>query len=166
MGLRIPLGALPGLALTIAVGSLSCAFFGLTLGALGLRFRDVWLVSNVSVSLLLLLTGVNVPADHLPAWMRVVGGGLPITHSAEAARRWSRATASGPRWHRLAKEVAVGAAYAVVAALLLQIFEAESRRRASSGHPLSAVGSMAEFNSNRAGHLGRVPSALCTAYCE
>jgi ABC-2 type transport system permease protein len=131
LGLHIPLGALPGLALTLAVGSLSCAFFGLTLGALGLRFRDVWLVSNVSVSLLLLLTGVNVPADHLPAWMRVVGGGLPITHSAEAARRLVAGDSFGAAAAPLGKEVAVGAAYAVVAALLLKIFETESRRRAS-----------------------------------
>ncbi|MEV4619732.1 ABC transporter permease [Asanoa sp. NPDC049573] len=131
LGLRIALGALPGLALTLAVGALSCAFCGLTLGALGLRFRDVWLVSNVSVSLLLLLTGVNVPADHLPAWMRVVGGGLPITHSAEAARRLVAGDGFGAALAPLGKEVAVGAAYAVVAAVLLKVFEAESRRRAS-----------------------------------
>jgi hypothetical protein len=47
----LPLAALPGLALTLAVGWLPCAFFGLTLGAVGLRFRDVWPVSNVSVAL-------------------------------------------------------------------------------------------------------------------
>ncbi len=57
------------------------------LGAVGLRFRDVWLVSNVSVALLLLLTGVNVPAAELPTGMRVAGQFLPITHAAEAARR-------------------------------------------------------------------------------
>ncbi|HEX7745226.1 MAG TPA: ABC transporter permease [Micromonosporaceae bacterium] len=131
LGLRVPLAALPGLALTLAVGSLSCAFFGLTLGAVGLRFRDVWLVSNVSVALLLLLTGVNVPADRLPVGMRAVGAALPITHAAEAARRLAAgdgfAAALGP----LAVEVAVGIGYAVLAAVLLAVFEAESRRHAS-----------------------------------
>ncbi|MFD0821522.1 ABC transporter permease, partial [Micromonospora zhanjiangensis] len=73
LGLRIPVAALPGLTLALVAGSLACAFFGLTLGALGLRFRDVWLVSNVSVALLLLLTGVNVPADRLPVGLRTVG---------------------------------------------------------------------------------------------
>ena len=131
LGLHVPLSALPGLALTLAVGSLSCAFFGLTLGALGLRFRDVWLISNVSVALLLLLTGVNVPADHLPAWMRVVGAGVPITHSAEAARRLVAGDGLGAALPAVGKEVLVGAAYAGLASLLLALFEAESRRRAS-----------------------------------
>ncbi|MGN9775237.1 ABC transporter permease [Micromonospora sp. H33] len=131
LGLRIPVSALPALLLTLAVAALSCGFFGLTLGAVGLRFRDVWLVSNVSVALLLLFTGVNVPAAELPAGMRVAGQLLPITHAAEAARRLAAgeglAAAAGP----LAAEAAVGLAYAVLAAALLKLFEAESRRHAS-----------------------------------
>ncbi|MEE6263469.1 ABC transporter permease [Plantactinospora sonchi] len=131
LGLRIPPEALPGLLLVLAAASLTCGFFGLTLGAIGLRFRDVWLVSNVSVTLLLLLTGVNVPAAELPAGMRAVGAVLPITHAAEAARRLvdgdGLTAAAGP----LAIEVALGLGYAVLAAVLLKVFEAESRRRAS-----------------------------------
>ena len=131
LGLRVPLGALPGLAVALAIGSLSCAFFGLTLGALGLRFRDVWVVSNVSVALLLLLTGVNVPSDRLPGWMAAVGRALPITHAAEAARVLAAGRGLGAAAPALALEVAVGAGYAVLAALLLKIFELESRRHAS-----------------------------------
>ncbi|WP_422734932.1 ABC transporter permease [Micromonospora sp. WMMD558] len=131
LGLRIPASALPALLLTLAVAALSCGFFGLTLGAVGLRFRDVWLVSNVSVALLLLLTGVNVPAADLPVGMRVAGQLLPITHAAEAARRLSAgdglSAAAGP----LAAEAAVGLGYALLAAALLKLFEAESRRHAS-----------------------------------
>ncbi|GAB3159383.1 hypothetical protein GCM10027290_64170 [Micromonospora sonneratiae] len=131
LGLRIPASALPGLVLVLATGSLACGFFGLTLGAIGLRFRDVWLVSNVSVALLLLLTGVNVPAGQLPVGMRLVGSVLPITHAAEAARRLvsgqGLAAATGP----LLVELAVAVGYAVLAALLLKIFEVESRRHAS-----------------------------------
>jgi ABC-2 type transport system permease protein len=129
LGLRIPLGALPGLTLALAVGSLSCGFFGLTLGALGLRFRDVWVVSNVSVALLLLFTGVNVPADRLPGWMAAMGQSLPLTHAAEAARRLAGGDGdiSGP----LLTEVLVGLTWAVLAAVLLKLFEFESRRTAS-----------------------------------
>jgi ABC-2 type transport system permease protein len=129
LGLRIPLGALPGLALALAVGSLSCGFFGLTLGALGLRFRDVWVVSNVSVALLLLLTGVNVPADRLPGWMVTVGQGPPLTHAAEAARRLAggQSDIAAP----LLTEALVGLTWAVLAAVLLKLFEFESRRTAS-----------------------------------
>ncbi|MEV4498337.1 ABC transporter permease [Micromonospora arborensis] len=131
LGLRVPLDALPGLLLTLAVAALACGFFGLNLGAIGLRFRDVWLVSNVSVALLLLLTGVNVPAAGLPAWMRVTGELLPITHAAEAARRLVAGDGFQAAAPQLAAELAIAAAYAVLAALLLKVFEAESRRRAS-----------------------------------
>jgi ABC-2 type transport system permease protein len=129
LGLRIPPSALPGLVLALAIGSLSCGFFGLTLGALGLRFRDVWVVSNVSVALLLLLTGVNVPADRLPGWMAAIGQGLPITHAAEAARRL--AAGQSDIAVPLLTEVLVGLIWAASAALLLKLFEFESRRTAS-----------------------------------
>jgi len=131
LGLRIPVTALPGLLLVLTAGSLACGFFGLTLGAVGLRLRDVWLVSNVSVALLLLLTGVNVPAERLPDGMRTVGSVLPITHAAEAARRLVAGEGLGAAAGPLAAELAVGFGYAVLAAALLRIFEAESRRRAS-----------------------------------
>ena len=86
LGLSLPVTAWPGLALAIVAGSTACAFFGLVLGAIGLRLRDLWLVSNVWATLLLLLTGVNVPAADLPAGMRAVGSVLPITHAVTAAR--------------------------------------------------------------------------------
>jgi ABC-type multidrug transport system permease subunit len=129
LGLRIPLAALPGLAVALAVGSLSCGFFGLALGALGLRFRDVWVVSNVSVALMLLLTGVNVPADRLPGWMVAAGQSLPLTHAAEAARRLAAGDSdiAAP----LLTEALVGLTWAVLAAVLLKLFEFESRRTAS-----------------------------------
>jgi ABC-2 type transport system permease protein len=131
LGLRIPVTALPGLLLAFAIGSLACAFFGLTLGAIGLRFRDVWLVSNVAVALLLLLTQVNVPAAALPDWLRAAGEVVPITHAAEAARRLVAGEPFGSALVPLAAETAVGVGYAVLAAVLLKVFEVESRRRAS-----------------------------------
>jgi ABC-2 type transport system permease protein len=131
LGLRVPVSALPGLGLALSAGALACAFFGLTLGALGLRFRDVWLVSNVSVALLLLLTGVNVPARTLPAGMRLVGQALPITHAAQAARLLVAGYGLGAAAPALLAEVAVGAGYAGLAAVLLKVFEVESRQRAA-----------------------------------
>ncbi|GAA2691071.1 ABC transporter permease [Actinoplanes palleronii] len=131
LGLRIPPAALPGIALALAAGSLACGFFGLTLGALGLRFRDVWVVSNVSAALLLLLTGVNVPRENLPPWMADIGQFLPITHAAEAARLLAAGHGLASAAPALGTELLVGAGYALLAAVLLRVFEAESRRRAS-----------------------------------
>lgn len=129
LGLRVPAAALPGLAAALGAGALACGFFGLTLGAIGLRFRDIWLVSNVAVSLLLLLTGVNVPIERLPGWMRAIGEALPITHAARAARE----LVAGGRLPvaEVGTELALGLGYAVLAAALLKVFELESRRRAS-----------------------------------
>ncbi|MGQ4486836.1 ABC transporter permease [Streptomyces sp. SAS_281] len=73
LGLRIPLEALPGLGAVLLAAGAGCSVFGLALGALGLRFRDVFLVSNVAASVLLLPTGANVPRETLPAWMRDFG---------------------------------------------------------------------------------------------
>ena len=129
--LRLPLAALPGLALALAAGSLACAFFGLLLGALGLRFKDVWLVSNVSVAMLLLLTGVNVPAATLPTGMRAAGSVLPITHAAAAARVLAAGDGLAAALPSIGWEVAIAGGYAVAAAALLRLFELESRRRAS-----------------------------------
>jgi ABC-type multidrug transport system permease subunit len=87
LGLHVPVSAWAPLALVIAVSSLGTGFFGLLLGAFALRVRDVWLISNVSVALMILFTGANVPRSGLAPWMRVVGEGLPLTHGIEAARR-------------------------------------------------------------------------------
>ncbi|MFJ4337071.1 ABC transporter permease [Streptomyces sp. NPDC088915] len=86
LGPAVPAGALPGLALVLLVAAGACSAFGLALGALGLRFRDVFLVSNVASSGLLLLTGAAVPRETLPGWMRTAGELLPLTHAAHAAR--------------------------------------------------------------------------------
>ncbi|MCX4534311.1 ABC transporter permease [Streptomyces sp. NBC_01669] len=129
LGLRIPVGALPGLAAVLLAASAGCSVFGLALGALGLRFRDVFLVSNVAASVLLLLTGANVPRETLPEWMRAVGDVLPLTHAAEAARELS--AGGGLDRGRLGAELATGAGYAVLAVVLLAVFERGSRRRAT-----------------------------------
>jgi len=131
LGLRLPARAIPGLLLAMAVGSLACAFFGLTLGALGLRFRDVWVISNVAVALLLLLTGVNVPSAALPGWMVDVGRFLPITHAASAARELAAGRGLAAAAPALGWEALVGLGYAILAAVLLKVFETESRRTAS-----------------------------------
>jgi ABC-type multidrug transport system permease subunit len=131
LGLRVPAAALPGLILALAAGSLACGFFGLTLGALGLRFRDVWVVSNIASALLLLLTGVNVPRQALPGWMTAIGDWLPITHAAAAARLLSSGASVASAAPLLLEELLVALLYALVAAVLLRIFEAESRRTAS-----------------------------------
>lgn len=51
----VPLDSVPQIAAVLVAAAVACSAFGLALGALGLRFRDVFLVSNVAAFLLLLL---------------------------------------------------------------------------------------------------------------
>src|SRR5919202_4762355 len=73
-----PVSSLPRLALIVLVSTASCTGFGLVVGALGLRLRDVFTVSNPAYFLMLLFCGVNIPMTSLPGWMATIGRGLPL----------------------------------------------------------------------------------------
>jgi ABC-2 type transport system permease protein len=121
----------PTLALVVLVTTVSCTAFGLLLGSIGLRARDVFFASNLVYFVMLLFCGVNVPLDRLPGWVAAIGRALPLTHGIAAARRVvggaSLADVTGSVW----REAAIAAAYATGAYLLFRLFEFESRRRAS-----------------------------------
>jgi ABC-2 type transport system permease protein len=126
-----PLSSLPALALVVLLSTASCTGFGLVVGALGLRLRDVFTVANPAYFLMLLFCGVNIPLSALPGWMQVVGSGLPLTHGIAAARRVAQGASLGSVQSSLGKELLVGACYFVAAYGLMRVFEAEGRRRAS-----------------------------------
>ncbi|WP_020522306.1 ABC transporter permease [Catelliglobosispora koreensis] len=131
LNMSVPGTAWFGLILTLAAASLSAAFFGLVLGSIGLRFRDVWLISNSMVAVMILLSGTTVPRENLPAALRAIGDFLPLTHAAAAARELAGGETLANVLPGLGLEVAIGAGYAIIAAVLLKIFEYESRRTAS-----------------------------------
>jgi ABC-2 type transport system permease protein len=130
-GLRLSFGQLLGLVPVLLVAAASCSAFGLVLGAVGVRFRDVFLLSNLSAAIMLLVTGTNVPRSVLPAWLADVGSAVPLTHAIEAAR----AIVSGAPYpavlNSVGMEAAVGVGYAVLAVLLMRYFEASTRRHAA-----------------------------------
>jgi ABC-2 type transport system permease protein len=131
LGVTIPSGQLPALALVLLITVASCTALGLLLGAFGLRARDVFFFSNLVYFLMLLFCGVNIPMRTLPGWMQTIGFSLPLTHGIEAARR----VAAGASLHAVAglcyREALIGAIYAALAFALFRGFELESRRRAS-----------------------------------
>jgi ABC-2 type transport system permease protein len=90
----------------------------------------VWVGSNLAYYLLL-LCGVNVPLERLPDWLAAVGRALPLTHGIQAARRLAAGAQLSDVAGLLGREALVGATYAALGYLLLRLFEAESRRRAS-----------------------------------
>ena len=122
---------LPALALVVVVAVCSCTAFGLLLGSIGLRARDVFFAANLAYYLLLLFCGVNIPLESLPEWVQVVGRVLPLTHGIEAAREVAAGETLGSVAGLVWTEAAIGAAYALAAYALFRLFETESRRRAS-----------------------------------
>jgi ABC-2 type transport system permease protein len=128
---RPPLSSVPALALVVLLTTLACTAFGMAVGALGLRLRDVFLVANPAYFLMLLFCGVNVRLSALPDWMAAIGRALPLTHGIEAGRKIAAGAGLGEVGGLLWTEIAIGAAWAVTAYALLRVFEAESRRTAA-----------------------------------
>jgi ABC-2 type transport system permease protein len=127
-----PHGAdLPALALVVFITVLSCTAFGLLLGSIGLRAKDVFFAANLAYFLMLLFCGVNVPLEALPGWMETIGRGLPLTHGIAAAREIAAGAPLGRVAGLVWTELGIGVAYATGAYGLFRFFEAEARRRAS-----------------------------------
>jgi ABC-2 type transport system permease protein len=123
--------SLPALALVVVVSALACTAFGATIGAIGLRARDVFVISNIVYFAMLLFCGVNVPLDDLPGWMQAVGNALPLTHGIEAARAIAAGDSLSSVGGLVAAEALIGVAYATLGFMLFRFFEGESRRRAA-----------------------------------
>jgi ABC-2 type transport system permease protein len=121
----------PELAVVVLLSTASCTAFGLVVGAIGLRWRDVFTIANPAYFLMLLFCGVNIPLSALPKWMQVIGSGMPLTHGIEAARRVAAGASLSSVGSLIWKEAVIGACYFAVSYFLLRIFEAEGRRRAT-----------------------------------
>jgi ABC-2 type transport system permease protein len=125
------LASVPALALITTVSVASCTAFGLTIGSIGLRARDVFMSANIAYYLMWLLCGVNIPLDALPGWLSQIGRLLPLTHGIAAAREVAAGDALGSVAGLVWTELGIGAAWATAAFALVRWFELEGRRSAS-----------------------------------
>lgn len=128
LGFRTSWSSVPGLALLLVVASFACTGLGMLIGALGLRLRDVPIIANLTMAVLLIFCGVNVPLDKLPGWMHATAEGLPVTHAIAAARRVADGASLGSVRTPLLVELAIGAAYLAAGFVLLRVFEQQGRR--------------------------------------
>ena len=124
-------GSLLPLAVVLVVTVFSCTAFGMGLGSLGLRTRDVFFAANLAYYLLLLFCGVNVPLVDLPTWMQDVAKCLPLTHGIAAAREVAAGASLSSVASLVWTELGIGVAYAAGAFLLFRMLEADGRRRAT-----------------------------------
>ncbi len=121
----------PALALVVVVTTVSCTALGMLIGSIGLRARDVFFGANLVYFLMLLVCGVNVDVNELPAWLEAIGRGVPLTHGIEAARRIVAGDPLRDVAGLVGTEVLIGAIYVAVAYGLFRWFERESRLRAA-----------------------------------
>jgi ABC-2 type transport system permease protein len=121
--------AIAPLAAIVLVTTASCTAFGMLLGSVGLRARDIFFIANLVYFGMLLVCGVNVPLTALPAWLRTVAACLPLTHGIAAARLVSRGASLSSVSGLVGREALIGALYALAAVGLFRLLELESRRR-------------------------------------
>ena len=131
LGFHPPLSSVPGLAFLVLLGAFACTGLGMLTAAVGLRMRDVPIIANLTMAVLLIFCGVNVPLDKLPSWMRVTAEGLPLTHAIAAARRVADGASLGSVGTSIGIETGLGLAYLVAGLVLLRVFEEQGRRTGS-----------------------------------
>jgi ABC-2 type transport system permease protein len=117
--------------LVLLVTVMSCTCFGMLLGSIGLRAKDVFFASNLVYFLMLLFCGVNIPIEALPAWMEAVGRSVPLTHGIMAAREVAAGATLGQVADLIGAELAIGGLFGLAAFGLFRFFELETRRRAT-----------------------------------
>lgn len=127
----MPASQIPALALVVTLTVVSCTGFGMMLGSIGIRARDVFFASNLAYFLMLLMCGVNIPIDSLPGWMQAISKALPLTHGIAAARLLASGETLGSVAGLIRTELLIGATYGFLAFALFRYFEASSRKYAS-----------------------------------
>ncbi len=127
----IPIQTWGGLALAIAVSSVSCTGLGLLIAAVALRVRQTQVLQNIIVGLLVVFAGVNVPIAAMPGWMQGVAHALPLTNGIAVAQRLAAGRALDDAGGALLAELGIGLLYAALGLTLLRWLEWESRRKAT-----------------------------------
>lgn len=130
LGFHPGVRAIPALVLIVVVTVASCTCFGMVLGSVGLRAKDVFFAANLAYFMMLLFCGVNIPLSVLPGWMSFVGRCLPLTHGIAAARQVATGAPLAHVTGLIVTEAGIAVAYAAVGFFLFRFFEQESRRAA------------------------------------
>ena len=102
---------------------------GLVLGGLGYLVLDAYVLGNLMIFTLLLLSGANVPLEEFPPVLGLIGQALPLTRSIEAARLLAAGGGLGSAAPLLLGDLAVGLAYGAIGVALFGWLEKQARRR-------------------------------------
>ena len=131
LDVSVPASSALPLVVTVLVTAFACTGLGIVNAAMGLRWRETALLSNLLLYFLLLAAGVNVPLDLLPSWLSTLAQFIPVTHGVEAARGLVAGESLLDVAPLLGAELLVGLAYATVGLFFVRVFELKARRGAS-----------------------------------
>ncbi|HTJ72552.1 MAG TPA: ABC transporter permease [Actinospica sp.] len=121
--------SLAGIGVAMVTGGFSAACFGVTLGAVGLRVRDVNFLGNLTITVFLLLSGADVPVSQLPRPIAPLADLSPMTLGIEAAR--NAYSGHGAVLAPAVLEILVGLGWLALSAVLYARFAASAHKRAS-----------------------------------
>src|SRR6266851_2233110 len=123
LGSEVRIATLGPIMLAISATVFACTGLGLANAALGLRFQDTAVLSNLIFGVLLLFCGANIPSKALPGWMSQVGNWLPLTHGIDAARTLAAGGNLAGVRQLLMTEILLGIGYGIIGAAMLRLFE-------------------------------------------
>ena len=119
--------------MTLVVAALligfSCTAFALCIGVFAIVVRDWLVISAAASGLLIVFTGVVVPVNELPFFLRYVGDGLPLTHGVAAFREAFHGADLVSVGGQLLWELAVGVCYGLLGYLCFRFVEVDAKRR-------------------------------------
>jgi ABC-2 type transport system permease protein len=127
LGARLPFSSLGFLIVAMIAGSFACTAFGIVIGAMGLRFRNVNGVANLALIAFILTSGAEIPLGSVPGWINAVGSYLPLTNAIRAARSSADGAGAMSVMPTVGREALIGLGYSMLAAVLLRYFESRSR---------------------------------------
>jgi ABC-2 type transport system permease protein len=131
VGISIPAGAYPSIALVILISACACTGLGLTTAAVGLLARDTATLSNIVFGILLVFTGANVATNDLPSWMSTIAQGLPLTHGIKAARGLADGMSFSSVATLVGAEALVGLVWGLLGYTMIRTLEWQSRIHAT-----------------------------------
>ena len=116
-GVELPTATLPGVVVSVVVGTFSLAALGFAAAAMVPSENAAPPIANAIVLPLEFISGIFVPAEKIPDWMNTVASVFPVKPLFDSllAAFDPTATGIGVDWGSLAVVAAWGVAGAVVA---------------------------------------------------
>lgn len=121
---------LPRYALLLAVSVLTTAGFGLTLSALALVIKDLFVGPNAAELVLMVLSGTLVPQDRLPGFLIPLSKVMPLSHVMEVVDGLLDGRFRGTP---LLVELVVGAAWALAGVVFVHLAARRATARLALG---------------------------------